>query len=235
MLVYQGTPPVSRYFLEHYGRKGMHWYQHIYGDVDTRGKYRQVRRETRRDIRETNRLARATRRAERTKDPEKKEARLEKANARFERRITDPERREHLRQYTDPDAIEKYGDLRSDVYKLREQARVSLTYARESRSLANDLGKRSNRSNPARAGALRKRLEDLTYSVSSQMDALDAYDNEDVRRERRTAGRVAVRNALTLGLGERLADFTGWGYTTSDAARMDLRFRKARTTGSLNP
>ena len=26
-------------YLEHYGRKGMHWYQHIYGEEDSRGKY----------------------------------------------------------------------------------------------------------------------------------------------------------------------------------------------------
>ena len=32
MLIYQGTPNPSKYFLEHYGRKGMKWYEHIYGD-----------------------------------------------------------------------------------------------------------------------------------------------------------------------------------------------------------
>lgn len=233
MIVYQGTPPLSRYFLEHYGRKGMHWYQHIYGEADTRGKYRQVRRETRRDIRETTRLQRATNKANRQSDDTKKQAIMDKANARFERRIKDPERREHLRNYTDPDAIEKYGDLRSDVYKIREQARASATFARESKRLSNEMGKRANRRNRDRAAQIHKRMEDLTYSISAQMDALDAYDNEDVRRERRTAGRTAVRNALTLGLAERFSDFTGWGYTTADAARMDLRFRKARAYGGL--
>ena len=26
-------------YLEHYGRKGMKWYQHLFGDEDSRGKY----------------------------------------------------------------------------------------------------------------------------------------------------------------------------------------------------
>ena len=25
--------------IEHYGRLGMHWYQHIFGEEDSRGKY----------------------------------------------------------------------------------------------------------------------------------------------------------------------------------------------------
>lgn len=114
--------------LEHYGRLGMKWYQHIYGEQDGRAKYAEkgVKKVAKQDIRATNASARASvkkARADQLRQKaeiielksERKALRLKKKAYKFYRDVTRQEKRAAKAEKSIQKAVDFLNENLADV------------------------------------------------------------------------------------------------------------------------
>lgn len=228
MVVYQGTPPLSRYFLEHYGHKGQKWYHHIFGEVDSRAAYGNIKRETKKDIKAVRILQKAKKNYDNdsTSSATDRQNKYKEASNKVDKLLgNDAERRKNIEGFAFNK--EEYGDVRTEAYKIREESKVARNFNRDIKKLSTSFDTANRKRRYSDAQAIKKQMDALVSNMETQIKGIQAYEDKDVAAERRQAAAITVRNVLTLGIGKKLSAWSGIGYPTASSARASRRARKS--------
>lgn len=117
--------------LEHYGRKGMHWYQHIFGDEQSHAKYAKGssdNKKTWRDRREAAAKQKAADKAKAQKAKADKKAAEEKAKAEQAAKKKEEQRKKNLER---PSTLYKhrkeytYDEIKNAITRFEQEKRLS--------------------------------------------------------------------------------------------------------------